>query len=201
MGILLSLGSTSVVNNMFSGLMLTYMRSFVPVDFIEVSGVRGTVIARHTFSTRLRTAMNEEINIPNSVVSANHIINYSHPDLKKGVKIGTSITIGYDVPWRKIHYLMKKSTEGVPYLDRDEEPVVFQVELEDFYVKYRLVVSTDTPEKEYVIRTKLHQNIQDEFALAGVEIMSPHYRNNRDGTPTTIPQITREAVDKGDQHT
>jgi small-conductance mechanosensitive channel len=37
------------------------------------------------------------------------------------------------------------------------------------------------------IYSELHQNIQDKFNEAGVEIMSPHYSQLRDGNPTTIP--------------
>jgi hypothetical protein len=33
----------------------------------------------------------------------------------------------------------------------------------------------------------LHQNIQDKFNEAGVEIMSPHYAALRDGNQTTVP--------------
>ena len=35
--------------------------------------------------------------------------------------------------------------------------------------------------------SELHQNIQDKFNEAGVEIMSPHYSALRDGNRTAIP--------------
>lgn len=189
MGVLLSLGSTSAVGNIVAGLVLTYMRPFVSDDFVEISGLRGTVVSRGTFSTRLKTPTNEIISIPNASVSSNHIINFSRMAERGGVNVGTPVTIGYDVPWRKVHELLIKSAEGVEDVLQSPPPKVLQLGLDDFYVKYKLIVTTKHPERRFPIRSALHQNIQDNFAAAGVEIMSPHYQGNRDGDETTIPEM------------
>lgn len=190
MGVLLSLGSTSTVGNIFGGLMLTYMRSFQPGDFVEINGLKGTVMGRRTFSTRLKTPTNEIISIPNAQVSANQIINYSNMTRSIGVNIGTSVTIGYDVPWRTVHQLLVRSARDVEDVMDSPEPFVLQLGLQDFYVEYKLVVATKRPDRMYRILSNLHQNIQDNFALAGVEIMSPHYRANRGGDAAALPDIS-----------
>jgi small-conductance mechanosensitive channel len=187
MGVLVSLGSSSAMGNIFGGLMLTYMRSFAPGDFVKINDMRGTVMARRTFSTRLKTPTNEIISIPNSAVSANPIVNYSRMTKSIGVNIGTAVTIGYDVPWRKVHEQLLKSAEGVPDVLEDPAPTILQLGLEDFYVKYKLVVSTKNPAGKFRILSNLHQNIQDNFAKAGIEIMSPHYQADRSGETITIP--------------
>lgn len=192
MGVLLSLGSTSAVGNIFGGLMLTYMRSFMPGDFVEINGLKGTVMSRRTFSTRLKTPTNEIISIPNSAVSTNHIINYSNMTKSIGVNIGTSVTIGYDVPWRTVHDLLIQASAGVEDVLDDPAPTVLQLGLEDFYVTYRLLVSTKRPDRMLRTLSSLHENIQDRFASAGVEIMSPHYRANRDGGKPTLPESPGE---------
>jgi len=186
-GVLFSLGSTSAVGNVIGGLMLTYMRSFSPGDFVEINGMRGTVMSRMTFATRLKTPTNEIISIPNSSVSSNHIINFSNMTKSVGVNIGTTVTIGYAVPWRTVHELLLKSAEGVEDVLATPAPMILQLKLEDFYIQYKLVVTTKRPERMYRILSDLHQNIQDTFAEAGVEIMSPHYRANRDGEAIAIP--------------
>lgn len=191
-GVLFSLGSTSAVGNIIGGLMLTYMRAFQSGDFVEINGMRGTVMSRRTFSTRLKTPTNEIISIPNSAVSSHHIINFSNMTKSLGVNIGTSVTIGYDVPWRKVHELLIQSTEGVEDVLDDPPPTILQLQLDDFYVKYKLVVATKRPERTFRILSDLHQNIQDAFAAAGVEIMSPHYRANRSGEHVAIPGQTGE---------
>jgi len=189
MGVLLSLGSTSAVGNIVAGLVLTYMRPFVNDDFVEISGLRGVVESRGTFSTRLRTPTNEIISIPNASVSSNHIINFSRMAQRGGVNVGTSVTIGYDVPWRQVHELLIAAAKDVPDVLQSPPPKVLQLGLDDFYVEYKLIVTTKHPERRFPIRSGLHQNIQDNFTAAGVEILSPHYRNNRDGERTTIPSF------------
>ena len=64
---------------------------------------------------------------------------------------------------------------------------MLQTALNDFYVSYELNAYTDAPEYMPRIYSELHQNIQDKFNEGGVEIMSPHYTNLRDGNQTTIP--------------
>jgi small-conductance mechanosensitive channel len=187
MGVLFSLGSSSAVGNIFAGLVLTYMRPFMSGDFVEISGMRGTVMARSTFSTRLRTPTNEIISIPNSSVSSNQIINFSRMADKGGVSVGTTVTIGYDVPWRTVHELLLNSAKGVNDVLEEPAPTILQLSLDDFYVQYKLIVTTHHPERRFRIRSDLHQNIQDQFALADIEIMSPHYQHNRDSQKRTVP--------------
>ncbi|MEZ0129927.1 mechanosensitive ion channel family protein, partial [Flavobacterium sp. LBUM151] len=67
-------------------------------------------------------------------------------------------------------------------------PFVLQTSLDDFYVSYQINVYTKHPTKQPRIYSSLHQNIQDSFNAAGIEIMSPHYNALRDGNTTTIPE-------------
>ncbi|MCK5675973.1 MAG: mechanosensitive ion channel, partial [Verrucomicrobia bacterium] len=198
MGVLLSLGSTSAVGNIVAGLVLTYMRPFVTDDFVEISGLRGTVVSRGTFSTRLKTPTNEIISIPNASVSANHIINFSRMAEKGGVNVGTAVTIGYDVPWRTVHELLIAAAKGVPDVLEAPPPKVLQISLDDFYVKYKLIVTTEHPELRFPMRSNLHQNIQDNFAKAGIEILSPHYQSDRNGEASTVPAIGVQSVKRDD---
>ena len=196
MGVLFSLGSTSVMGNIFSGLVITYMRPFVAGDFVEINETRGTVLDRRTFSTRIRTNKNEVVSIPNSAVTSNHIINYSRRVKKDGVLLYTSVTIGYDVPESAVEKLLLAAAEHVDGLLEKPEPFVLVTSLGDFYVTYELNVATRTPEKRPRIYSDLHKHILANFAEAGVEIMSPHYRHNRTGNETTLPNLEKGAEDK-----
>lgn len=69
-------------------------------------------------------------------------------------------------------------------------PKVLQLSLDDFYVQYKLIVTTKHPELRIPIRSSLHENIQDNFAKAGIEILSPHYQGNRSGEESTIPDMS-----------
>ena len=63
-----------------------------------------------------------EITIPNSLVLSGQILDYSHYSQDRGLVVHSKVTIGYDVPWVKVHQLLMdaaKRTEGIlkDYLD------------------------------------------------------------------------------------
>jgi len=66
--------------------------------------------------------------------------------------------------------------------------LVLQANLNDFYVSYELNVFTSHPQNMQFIYSALHQNIQDRFNEAGIEINSPHYFSLRDGNQVAIPE-------------
>jgi hypothetical protein len=99
----------------------------------------------------------------------------------------TTMTIGYDAPWRTVHKLLIDAALGTAHVVSEPVPFIFQTALDDFYVHYELNAYTDQPGKMAKIYSDLHQNIQDKFNEAGVEIMSPHYSSVRDGNQIAIP--------------
>jgi small-conductance mechanosensitive channel len=100
----------------------------------------------------------------------------------------TVATIGYNAPWRKVHDLLISAALETEDILHDPPPFVLQTALNDFYVSYELNAYTAKPRNMQNIYSVLHQNIQDRFNEAGVEINSPHYASLRDGNETTIPQ-------------
>ncbi|MCX6640889.1 MAG: mechanosensitive ion channel [bacterium] len=187
-GVLFSLGSTSVIANMVAGLVITYMRPFKIGDRVEIGSTVGDVIEKTLLSTRLRTIKNVDVNIPNSVVLGSHIINFSSSASDRGLILHTSVTIGYDAPWRQVHELLLSAAAATEHILKDPPPFIFQTSLDDFYVSYELNAYTNEANIMAKIYSDLHQNIQDKFNEGGVEIMSPHYGAMRDGNQTTIPE-------------
>ncbi|HVX49353.1 MAG TPA: mechanosensitive ion channel family protein [Chitinophagaceae bacterium] len=189
-GILISLGSSSAISNMVAGLVITYMRPFKVGDRIKIGDIAGDVIEKTMLVTRIRTIKNEDITIPNSSVLSSSTINYSantRPE-DKGLIIHTTVTIGYDAPWKDVYKALTGAALRTNMVLPDPAPFVLQTSLDDFYVSYQLNAYTKEPNKQALIYSHLHQNIQDCFNEAGIEIMSPHYRAARDGNTTTIPQ-------------
>ena len=167
--------------------MIIYMRSFKLGDrvLINTNGIVGDIIEQALLVTKVRTIQNEEISIPNSLLLSSPITNYSKESQKSGLILHTSVTIGYDAPWRQVHELLINAAKITPAILSEPEPHVFQKSLDDFYVSYEVRAYTDQPNKMAKIYSDLHQNIQDRFNESGVEIMSPHYRAHRQG-PSTI---------------
>lgn len=187
LGILFSLGSSTAVSNIVSGLVITYMRPFKIGDRVKIGDVTGDVVEKNLLVTRVRTIKNEDITIPNSQIMSNNSVNFSSSAKTLGLIIHSVVTIGYDAPWKTVHSLLieaAKSTKGVL---ETPEPFVLQKSLDDFYVTYEINAYTEKSNIQSVIYSELHQNIQNKFNSAGVEIMSPHYRAERDGNQSTIP--------------
>lgn len=187
LGVLLSFGSSSAIANVVAGVVLTYMMPFRPGDRVKIADTVGDVVASNLLVVRVRTIKNVEVTIPNAAVLSGHIINYSSRSREEGLILHTTVTIGYDAPWRQVHELLKKAALGTDGILPKPEPFVLQTALNDFYVSYELNAYTNQANRMAVIYGDLHQHIQDEFAQGGVEIMSPHYVAARDGNTMAVP--------------
>ena len=186
-GVLFSLGSSSAIANMVAGLVITYMRPFKIGDRIKIGDVTGDVVEKTLLVTRVRTIKNEVITIPNSSVLNGNTTNYSVEAMEKGLIIHTTVTIGYDVPWKNMHKALIDAALRTDSILDEPKPFVLQTSLDDFYVSYQINAYTREAGKQALIYSNLHQNIQDVCNEMGIEILSPHYRAARDGNMTTIP--------------
>jgi small-conductance mechanosensitive channel len=187
LGVLLSLGSSSSVAHAVAGTILTYMRAFQVGDFVRIGQEVGEVVEKTLLVTRIRTQKMEVITIPNGTVLGGMVVNYSAESRGRGVIFHTVVTIGYNAPWRQVHQLLISAALATKHVLHDPSPFVLQTALNDFYVAYELNAYTDKPLIMQYVYSELHQNIQDKFNEAGVEINSPHYTALRDGNRTTVP--------------
>jgi small-conductance mechanosensitive channel len=186
-GLLLSLGSTAATANMVAGVVLTYMRPFRVGDRVRIADTTGDVLEKTLLVTRVRTIHHEDISIPNAMVLASHIVNFSSSVRDAGLILHTSVTIGYDAPWRKVHQLLLTAAATTEGILREPQAYVLQTSLDDSYVSYQLNAYTDRPNEIHLTYARLHENIQDQFIAGGVEILSPVYAALRDGNRVTIP--------------
>ncbi len=187
-GVLLSLGSTSAVANVVAGIVITFTRAFKIGDRVKISNTEGDIIERSAFVTRIRTPKNVDVSIPNAAVLNNHIINYSTQAEQIGLTLHTTITIGYDVRWEKVHELLIKAAGDTDNIESEPAPFVLQTALDDFYVEYEINATTRHPNCMSQTYSDLHAHILTRFQEAGVEIMSPHYQSRRDGSAPAIPE-------------
>ena len=188
LGIFVSLGATAVIANVFAGIALTYTRAFRIGDRVQIADTTGDVLEKTFLVTRVRTPKNVVVTIPNSMVLANHIVNFSDSDQAAGLILHTKITLGYDIPWPRVHEILIAAAQATHHVLVDPPPFVLQTSLDDFYVSYELNAYTDRPTQMQRIYSELHQNIQDRCNESQLEILSPHFSAIRDGNPINIPQ-------------
>ncbi|MEI8049719.1 MAG: mechanosensitive ion channel domain-containing protein, partial [Bacteroidota bacterium] len=187
LGLLFTFGSSGSLSNIVAGLVLTYMRLFKIGDRVKIGDIVGDVIEKSLLVTRIKTIKNEIISIPNSTVMSSHTINYSSEAVDKGLILHTTVTIGYDVPWKNMHQALLNAADRTDLLLKEPNPFVLQTSLDDFYVSYQINAYTKEANKQAMIYSQLHGNIQDCCNEVGIEILSPHYRAERDGNMITIP--------------
>ena len=189
-GALITFGGASTVANLVGGTVIIYTRAFRLGDLIKTEDHFGFVHEKTILSTRIRTITGEIVTIPNANLMSTSITNYHAPqrELKTPLMIRTTITLGYDVPWRKVHQVLVDAAQSTENILDDPAPFVLQTSLDDFYVSYELRAYVDVIANRLLASSELHQNIQDKCNEVGIEIMSPHYSAIRDGNQNTIPE-------------
>jgi small-conductance mechanosensitive channel len=193
LGLMVSLGASSMLGQAFSGLIVTYNHTMRVGEYVRVGDVEGTVTEVGTFTTRVRTGMGEELTIPNTLVVGSVTCNYSRSVPGSGYIVDTVLTIGYDAPWRQVRAMMLEAARRTEGVSATPPPKVFQTALSDYYAEYRLIghALASRPRPRAEVLDQLHANLQDVFNENGVQIMSPHYR----GDPERAKIVPREEWD------
>ncbi len=191
LGLLFSLGSSTAIANVVAGTLLTYTRAFQIGDRIKVGETVGDVVEKTFLVTRLRTPKNEIVSVPNSATLQAQLVNYSAMAREgPGVIVYTTVTIGYDVPWPTVHRLLEDAARRTAGTEASPPPFVLQTSLGDFSVAYQLNAYTRQASKLPAVLSDMHRHIQDCFAEASIEILSPAYEAQRDGSALTLPKTT-----------
>lgn len=187
LGVLFSLGSSSLIANVIAGYTMTYRRAFKVGDRVKIGTNVGEVTEIRLLVTHLRSLKNEEIVIPNSTILSGEITNFSSMAGKHGLILHTTVGIGYEVPWRQVEAMLLMAAERTEGLQRKSQPFVLQTGLGDFGINYELNVFTKRSDKMPQIYADLHRNIQDVFNEYEVAIMTPHYQGDTED-PKFVPK-------------
>ena len=186
-GVVFSLGSSSMISNIIAGYMMTYRRAFKVGDRIKVGDAFGDVIEMRLQVTHLRSIKNEEIVVPNSQILTGEIVNYSSLARTHGLILHTQVGIGYETPWRQVEAMLLMAADRTPGLSREPRPFVLEKALGDFAITYELNAYCSNVPAMGRLYADLHRHILDVFNEYGVQIMTPAY----EGDPLD-PKIVKE---------
>jgi small-conductance mechanosensitive channel len=187
-GLIVSLGSSSVISNLMAGLVTTYMRPFRTGDRVKLNDTIGDVMERTPFVTRIKTPKNEVITIPNSFIMSSHTVNYSASAREYGLILHTEVSFGFEIHWKRIYDLLLEAARRTPGVKQTPAPYVLETMLHDFYAIYQINAYIDDASQMPRIYSDLNRNIQDLCNEQGIELLSPHYFAQRDGNEVTIPK-------------
>ena len=188
-GLMLSLGASGMVGQALSGLSLMFSRSIRVGEYLKVGDIEGTVVTMGLFTTKVHTGMGEEVSLPNNLIFAQPIRNFSRLVKDGRFMLHTAVTIGYSTPWRQVHALLLEAADRTAGVAKEPAPYVVQTALSDFYVEYRLCAQSNmfAPGRRIEAMNQLHANVLDVFNEHGVQIMSPHYMADTDAPQVVAP--------------
>jgi small-conductance mechanosensitive channel len=186
-GLVFSLGSSSIVANILAGYMLTYRRAFKIGDRVKIGETVGIVIATRMQVTHLRTFKNEEVTVPNALILSSEVVNYTALAKTEGLILHTTVGIGYETPWRQVEAMLKEAARRTEGLQTEPAPFVLQKSLGDFAVNYEINAYCSNPQMIATLYSNLHRNILDVFNEFGVQIMTPAYEGDTPD-PKVVPK-------------
>ena len=179
-GLMLSLGSAGALSQIVSGFVVLYSRAIRVGDFVRIDDKEGVVVDVGLLSLKLATRLREEVTIPNTVLAGAAVNNYTRRSREEGLFVATSVSIGYDTPWRQVHALLELAASRTPDILQSPKPYVLETSLSDFYVQYQLCAAIAKPTDRPFVLSRLHAEIQDAFNEYGVQIMSPNFEAQPD---------------------
>ncbi|WP_170936016.1 mechanosensitive ion channel family protein [Pandoraea sp. PE-S2R-1] len=188
LGLMVTIGSSGIVNQLMSGMVVIYSRALKKGDLVSIGDATGVVLGVDALSVKILNQAREELTIPNAVVVASTVRNYSAQGPQQGVAISTTLTIGYDAPWRQVHAMLLEAARETPQVAAHPEPYVLQRALSDFYAEYEVFATLRDPSTRFAAVSALHENIQDVFNRYGVQIMSPHFEEQPESPLVIRPE-------------
>jgi small-conductance mechanosensitive channel len=187
LGLIFSLGSPSVIGNLVAGQSLAFRRAFKVGDRVKIGEHVGEVAQIRLLSTYMRTAKNEQVVIPNSLILNTEVVNFSTLAREPGLILHTIVGIGYGTPWRQVEALLLEAAGRTHGLLRHPPPFVLQRTLGTFSVDYEINAYCDSPHAILALYSALHRNILDVFNEYGVQIMTPAYEGDPE-RPKVVPR-------------
>jgi small-conductance mechanosensitive channel len=186
-GLVISLGSTGIINQVMSGLFVVYSRALKTGEWVRVHDTEGAVLEVGLLAAKIRTVEGQEVTIPNSVLVTTATTNFTRLGYPDGMVASSTVTIGYDAPWRQVHALLLLAADRTPKIRKQPKPRVLQRQLSDFYVEYTLIVRLENAKLRIETLSDLLSQIQDAFNEFGVQIMSPHFMMQPEGNVVVPP--------------
>jgi len=158
-GLALSLAIQGVLSNIAGGIMVLSSKPFGVGDYIEAGGVGGTVKEIGLAYTKLATADNKLIYIPNSDISASQIVNYSANDARRiEIKIGAS----YDDSIEDVKKALNEVIANNDVLEEPAKPFVNVSAYQDSYIEYVVRVWVENA-KYWDVHFKMLEDIKASF--------------------------------------
>ena len=165
----ISLSVQNALTNLIGGFTLLSTKPFSSGDFVEIAGQSGTVREIGLTYTKLTTADNKTISIPNSSVVSAEIVNYTVAGTRR---VDVAVSASYDAPVDKVlEALVEAGT--VDTILPDKPPFCAVTSYGDHAINYTLRVWCNTGDYWSTLCT-VNKNVKTVFDAKGIEMTYPH---------------------------
>lgn len=165
----ISLSVQNALTNVISGFTLLYTKPFTSGEFVEIAGQSGTVKEVGLTYTKLATADNKIISIPNSAVTATEIVNYSVTGTRR---VDVTVRVSYDMPIEQVVDALRQAGK-VDTAFEDPAPFAAAKEFGESAICYVLQVWCKSDDYWTTLFT-INKNIKDVFAEKDIRMTYPH---------------------------
>lgn len=165
-GLALSLALKDSLSNLANGFIIVGSKPFVVGDYIDISGVSGTVKAIGIFNTKLITPDNKTITVPNSTVIGSNVTNFStNPTRRLDIDVG----VAYTTDVANARKIMLDTVKGFTEVLSSPSPAVYITEYKESAVNMSLRVWLPM-ETYWDVKFSLNEKILKAFVDNGIEI-------------------------------
>ncbi len=187
-------GLQTVVNNFVSGLILMLERPIQPGDTVELSGTVGRVRDIGMRATTLTTAEGADVVVPNGMLLAEKMINWTLSNTQRRIDIPVGVAYGSDP--RQVLEILEKVAHGTHGISKDPTPSVLFTGFGASSLDFSVRAWADTFDDSFQIRSSMAVNIYKALNEAGIEIPFPqqdlHIRSVQPGLFNPIQRESDE---------
>ena len=166
----ISLALQNALANVFGGFVLLSTHPFHAGDFVEVAGQSGVVKEIGLTYTKLTTADNKLVSIPNSAVTAAQIVNYTATGTRR---IDITVSASYQSPIDGVLAALRQAGAEVPTVLESPAPFAAVKNYGDNAIEYVLQVWS-TADNYWATLFSVNRNIKAQFDANGIEMTYPH---------------------------
>jgi MscS family membrane protein len=172
-GLAFSLAARDTIADAIAGFIILVDRPFRIGDRIEIQGVGtwGDVTDIGLRTTRIRTRDNRMVIVPNSVIGANQVINYTYPDPR--YRIETHVGIGYGTDIERARQIIVDAVRGVEGVLPDKPVDALYAEMGDSAMIFRVRWWIESYADTRRVEDRVHTALQHALDEAGIESPFP----------------------------
>lgn len=178
--IALGFAMQNIIQNFVSGVILLVERTIKPGDIIEVEGRMVKVTGLGMRSTVTRTWDSEDLIIPNSLLVASMVKNFTLRD--RLYRIRTQVGVSYDSDMRLVREVLEKTTRGLEWRVQETDPVILMKQFGNSSVDFDVSVWVNDPFRRSLSQSNLNEAIWFALKEAGITIAYPQLDLHLDNT-------------------